>query len=242
MKRILTALRWELTLQYRYGFYAVSLIVVLVYTGLLGWLRDAAVDLALLVPAALVMNLLMTTFYFVSALVLLEKDEGILAALSVSPLRRSEYIGVKVLSLSGLALVENGAILALVLGDRPGLGPALWLGLPLGAFYTLVGLGVVVGYQGISEFLLPSIVVVTFLLAPLIDHFSLWPAAWWWLHPVQPFLVLLRAPLLPPTPGSWLLAPAAALFWLLLAYVWAARRFDRLAARPVQAPGASVPG
>ncbi|MCH7825829.1 MAG: hypothetical protein IH849_13595 [Acidobacteria bacterium] len=108
MRRFAHSVRKDTMLQFRCGFYFVGGFVALFYVRLLRQIPDEwLVNLPLLVPAALALNVLMTTFYFVAALVLLEKSEGTLPALAASPLRVSEYLGAKVASLTLLAMAEN---------------------------------------------------------------------------------------------------------------------------------------
>lgn len=191
MKRVLFSLRWEAAVQHRHGFYYVSGGVVAILAGLLTQLPDAAAPIVL--PGFLANALFITTFYFCAALVLLEKGERTLTALVVTPLRPEEYLAVKVVTLVTLALVENLLILLLGYGLPFNL---LWLAIglmSLALLYTLVGFMAVVRYEGINEFILPSIGVLLLLALPLVDHFGLWRSAVWYLHPVQPGLVLLRA-------------------------------------------------
>lgn len=107
MRRFAHSVRKDTMLQFRCGFYFVGGFVALFYVGLLRQIPDEWLVNLPLVPAALALNVLMTTFYFVAALVLLEKSEGTLPALAASPLRVSEYLGAKVASLTLLAMAEN---------------------------------------------------------------------------------------------------------------------------------------
>ena len=86
MSAFLAALRWDVVLQARNGFYWASAFVVLVIGGLLLAVPDTVrSNEATLVPAILAINLQITTFFFVAGLMLLERDEGTLTALAVSP-------------------------------------------------------------------------------------------------------------------------------------------------------------
>src|SRR5688572_30354417 len=105
MTRVLSSLRWETTLQHRHGFYYVSALVVAIMAGLLTQVPDTSIPT--LMPGFFVNALFITTFYFCAAIVLLEKAEGMLEALVVTPLRPVEYLTVKVTALSALALIEN---------------------------------------------------------------------------------------------------------------------------------------
>jgi fluoroquinolone transport system permease protein len=68
--------------------------------------------------AALAINLQITTFFFVAGLLLLERDEGTLTALAVSPMSPALYLAVWTATLTILAAAETIAIVWLAFG-RP---------------------------------------------------------------------------------------------------------------------------
>ncbi|HEX6904673.1 MAG TPA: ABC transporter permease [Thermoanaerobaculia bacterium] len=233
MTRLLATLRRDVTSQVRYGLYAVSVFIVLVWGVLLGLLPGAAeIDVAVIVPAFLAGNLLATTFYFMAGLVLLEKDEGTLSALVATPLRDSEYLLSKLITLTALAVVESLLVVALLFGkgfrwDLLIAGTAL-----LGALYVLAGFLAVVRYDSINEWLFPSAVVVTALLIPLLPHFGLTRHGFY-LHPATPAFLLLRAACDPASVKGWEIVYGllGSLFWLGMGFVWARRSFDRFIVR-----------
>jgi fluoroquinolone transport system permease protein len=120
MNRLLATIRCDLRLQQRNGFYYATAFVVAVYALGITQLHTAGarLNLAGLLPAVVLNNLMITSFYFIGALVLLEKTEGTLAAQIVSPLRAGEYLAAKVITLTALALAYNLAVVALVLGGH----------------------------------------------------------------------------------------------------------------------------
>ncbi len=229
MSRILSSLRWETTLQHRHGFYYVSALVVAIMAGLLTQVPDA--NLPTLMPGFFVNALFITTFYFFAALVLLEKGEGTLEGLVVTPLRPSEYLTVKVIALAVLALVEN--LLILVIGYGLGFN-VLWLVLGLlgmAIIYALAGFIAVAHFDSINEFILPSIGVMLLLALPTIDHFGLWRSVIWYVHPVQPGLVLMRAAFSPAPVWQIVYGLAGSIFWCGVAFWWARQVFDRFMVR-----------
>src|SRR5688572_16362369 len=118
MRRTVVLLRWEARLQRRYMFYAITAVVALVWIVLLRLLPPAVrADPAALLPLFVLTNLQITAFYFAAALVLLERTQGVLAALLVSPLTADEYLWAKVASLTALGLVENLVIVRFVFGS-----------------------------------------------------------------------------------------------------------------------------
>jgi fluoroquinolone transport system permease protein len=229
MMRLLSLLRWEVVLQFRYGFYYVSAFVVLVWVVVLSQFQPAS--LSLMVPGFLTSSLIITTFYFIGALVLLEKGEGTLEGLVVTPLRDAEYLWAKVGSLAGLALLENLAIVLLAYGLD--FKPLLLLAgmLLMGVLYTLVGFVAIARYDSINEYLMPSVLMLLFLLLPLVHYSGLWQSAVFYLHPVQPSLVLMRAAFLPVATWEVVYGLLASLAWAAVAFVWARRVFHRFVVR-----------
>jgi len=192
--------RTDVRLQFRNGFYYVTIFVVGAWLLILTQLPAVDLDVAWLLPAMLQGNLVVTTFYFVAGLVLLEKGEGTLEAQVVTPLRAGEYLAAKVATLAGLALVENVAILALlwfgpVLQEGHRLSPLpLVAGLLIAAaLHTLAGFVAVARYGSVNEFLFPSVAYMFVLMLPLMPYFGLGHSDWFYWHPMQAPLLLLRA-------------------------------------------------
>jgi fluoroquinolone transport system permease protein len=180
----------DVRLQARNGFYWAIGFLLVVYAVVIT--RLPAFDWGIVIPALVLGNLAMATFYFIGGLVLLEKGEGTLEALVVTPLRPWEYLTSKVATLIGLSLVENVAIVALACGRsfRP---LPLVLGIVLAsAIYCLIGFISVARYDSINEFLFPSMLVVAALSLPILHYAGLWTTPLMYLHPLQAPLVILE--------------------------------------------------
>jgi fluoroquinolone transport system permease protein len=240
-KRILAVLRWDLSLQYRYGFYYVSLFIIVLMVALLS--QIPAQNLPFLLPVFVLSALMVTTFYFMGALVLLEKGENTLHGLVVTPLRGSEFLLGRLASLTGLAVLETLFIVlpvyVLLYGYRLGFGGGfhfnpLWLlagMILLGMLYCLLGFVAIAPYDAINEYLLPSVAYLMLLMLPLIDYSGLWQSAIFYLHPVQPALWLLRAAFMPVAPWQIVYGLLASVFWTAVAFIWARRTFRHFVAR-----------
>ena len=100
MTRLVSTIRWDAQLQIRNGFYYASAFVAVVSILVLSQLRLSPDTLALLLPAIVLQNIFINTFYFIGGLVLLEKGDGTLEGLIVSPLRKEEYLASKVVTLT----------------------------------------------------------------------------------------------------------------------------------------------
>jgi fluoroquinolone transport system permease protein len=224
MRRSLHMLRWEFVRQYRHGFYAVSVVVVPILIVLMRWVGETE-TVARAFPAVLVTLLLITTFYFAGALLLLEKGEGTLSGVVVTPLRTGEYLAARVVSLSLLAIGESLIIVVAVTGAAT-MAVALVPGMVLICiFYVLVGTALVTRFDSVNEFLLPSIVCVIGLSLPLLHYTGIWDSWVILLHPVQPALVLMRAAVMPTRPWELVYGLGAGTMWSAAAYVVARRAF-----------------
>jgi len=224
-RRFRSTLLWDIRLQYRNGFYFVSVFVAVVFIILLKQLTG--VDWAQLWPVILLENLVVNSFYFMAGLVLLEKEEGTIEAQVVTPLRQSEYLASKVVSLAVLSFFESLVLVVAVTG--PGFN---WLLLAAGilvltAFYGLYGFLVVSKYDSITDFLLPSAVWVMWFSLPLLYYFDIWRSWIMFLHPLQAPLVLMQAAF--ETVPAWqvLYGFAYGLAWVALAGYLARRAFHR---------------
>ena len=232
MRRFVATLRRDLLLQYRYKLIAVSLWVVVFFGGLLSFVPEAMrPEPGVIVPAFVVVNFMMTTFYFICGLVLFEKGEAVLSALVTTPLRDREYLLSKVVSLTLLACFETFGIVVLFFGVDVRWGLLLSGALSLGGIYTLLGFVVIARYDSINEFLMPSVLITAALELPLLAHFEVMSRGPLLLHPVEPALALMRAAYEPVASGELVYGFVAGVAWLGISYAWARREFERFIVR-----------
>ena len=191
MTRLMSTINWEVRLQWRNGFYYAAIFIVVVF--LLVFSQISVVKMDWLLPFMLVNNMVVGTFYFIGALILLEKDEGSLEARVITPLRPAEYLGAKVATLSALTLVESALIVVITVGLDVNWLPLL-AGITATAVYLcLVGFLVVIRYDSINEYLLPSILYVMLAALPLAAYMAGWEHWLLYLHPMQATLTLIEA-------------------------------------------------
>lgn len=212
MNRLLSTLRWDMRLQFRSGFYYAAAFVGIIM--MVALTRIPADVLNQFLPVFLLENLLINTFYFIGGLVLLEKGQGILEGLVVTPLRRSEYLASKITSLTLLSLLEN----LLIIGVVTGLNFRLLLlltGIAVTAvLYTLFGFLAIVRYDTINEYLFPSFIMTTALSLPMLPYFDVWPGWWVYLHPIQAPFILLQAAFRPVAHWQIVYAVGYAAVWI----------------------------
>jgi fluoroquinolone transport system permease protein len=225
MTRLLSTAYWDIQLQLRNGFYHVTLFMVVFYALLLWQLPNA--QTAWFLPALIINNLILNAFYFIGGLLLLEKNEGTLEAQIVTPLRSVEYLLSKVLTLTLLSLAENLALALLLYGARAQLLMLLPGIIGGSVLFALLGFIAVARYDSINEYLLPSIVYVTLFALPLLTYIGVPENALFYLHPLYPSFLLLRAGF--QAIESWQLFYALLYgsLWVALLYRWSLRAFHQ---------------
>jgi len=187
--RYISTVKLDLKMQARYGFYFASVLTVVIMIALLKQLPVK--DLGFLIPVFLVGNLVLNTFYFVAGIVLFEKGEGTIQALSITPLSVREYLASKVVTLTLLAVAENFAIILLTYGPGFDMLPVMAGTVFMSVIYVLVGFIVVAKYNSISEYIMPSVIYVTALQLPLIDYLGIFKSPVFYVFPAQAPLILM---------------------------------------------------
>jgi len=231
MTRVLAALRTDVALQARNGLYAISVLFAAIMAGALIWLSSAA-SLQRMVPMGILFIVGGSTLMYVVAMVLLERDDGTLEAISVSPLRPREYLAAKVASLTGLAVFE-GLILATVAMawlDRSSLAgaavPLLVAGLVgLGVLHTLVGIIIVVRYSRIMEALMPMGLVAVVFQIPALYFVGALPSRLALAVPSAAPAMLVRGAFVPLEAWEWAYALLGTTVCIIVAALWAHRAF-----------------
>jgi fluoroquinolone transport system permease protein len=224
MRRLAATMQTDARLQARNGFYLATAVVMVSSIVLLRWLPANAA--MLFFPAVILGNVLVNTFYFASGMLLLERIEGTFMAQSVTPLRLGEYLASKVGTLTALSLAESSIIAV------ASFGVGAWLatvaaGVGLAAvLLCLAGIALVLRYESINEFLLPSVLYSFLLSVPVLSVFGLGDAALYWPHPIQGTLALMRIDATW-TPRGLVYAISWPLLWTIPGYLWSRRALAR---------------
>jgi len=115
-KRLKNAVFSDILFQWKHGFYIIYLVISLVYVVILNqfpklWLSKA-------VPIVIFSDPTVLGIFFIGGILLLEKEQGILMTLSITPLRTKEYVLSKLISLTAVAIFSTVLITLTVYGDR----------------------------------------------------------------------------------------------------------------------------
>lgn len=217
-------LRWDLRLLQRYQIVTVSAIVTLIYILVFNGLAQfGSLDKLLILiifndPALL-------GFLFMGVMILFEKNENTLPALSTTPLPLHYYLLSKSLALTGLSLVCCWAMAWAAHGlDFHYLhfsAAAVLSSLTFGFF----GIAVVMGANSFNQFILRALGCFFLIAFPFLGYFEITPRWLWLWNPAQPTLDLFDAAFHAADAMRLLYAYALALLWLAISYGWAIRAF-----------------
>jgi fluoroquinolone transport system permease protein len=225
MTRLTSTMRWDVQLQIRNGFYFAAAFVALIIIILLSQFNVPTSTLAMLFPLFIFQNILINNFYFIAGLVLLEKGEGTLEGLVVTPLRKSEYLASKLFTLALLSLLETAVVVLFIYGLNFNILLLVSGTLLLSIIYALIGFSFVIRYDSINTFLLPSIALTMLLSFPLLHYLGIWDSPLLYLHPLQAPLLLLKGAFQPLAAWELLYGLGYSAVFMAIAYAWSHRAF-----------------
>jgi fluoroquinolone transport system permease protein len=230
VSRLSNTLRLDFTLQLRYKVYVIVLGAALV----LGLALRAVVppeELHFFMPVLVLYGVSLSSVFLVGVLLLLERGEGTLNVVMVSPLRPGEYLASKLISLGALAVMESliFAVAAFGFGFS-----ALWLVAAVvirAAMGVAVGVAIGVRYRSITRFLLPGIFASITFDIPNFWYLGVWPGPGMFLWPSMPPLLLAKTAFLPVDPWQLVYAFGYGSAVIAVALWWAMRSIERFAVR-----------
>jgi len=148
---MLKLLKYDLNIQIRSGYWTaygvIALLYILVIANLPVGIRDE-VAVALIFLDTSVLGLI-----FVGALVLLEKQQGVIKSLSVTPLHPDSYLFAKTLSLTLLSAVVSSLIWIIPRMSFNGYFFIMTGVILSSVVFTLFGLGFAAGAESFNQFL-----------------------------------------------------------------------------------------
>lgn len=230
MTRLLSAIRLELTLQYRQKFLHAGVFSGLMWLAVLlpmpHHLRPVAE------PYVLAGDIAIIGFFFIGGSVFFDKQERTLSALISTPLRFGEYLAAKLTVLSAISLLV--AFVVVTIADGFAYRPVpLILGVVLGTLLMLI-IGFISSLPFASAtdwFLAATIPLAIMLLPPVIHYSGLWPNPVLYVFPMQGPMLLLGAAFDQVDLATWQLFYALLYPVLCVLLLWRAAHvlFDRYA-------------
>jgi len=223
VRAFLAALRADYLTLYRTGYLAATGVIFAILLALLWTVgRFEADNFADLVAAVIVIDQVAAAMMLVGLMILLEREDGAIAALAVSPAPPAAWLASKAVATASVGFAEM-ALLALLAYDGP-LSAAPFLGglAAIGLTSAIAGVVVVAAFDTLHRYLLPMIAAVFALSLPAYAALFGFAPAWMAAHPLSPAFALIEAGFAPAGEGRLAYGAAGALAWLIVA--WAAAR------------------
>jgi len=231
MSRILSTMVLDTVVQWRNRFYFIGVGMGLLVAFILATFFDRDF-IAQAMPTFFLITVGGTTLLYIAGLVIFEKDEGTIDALIVSPLRHSEYLISKLVTLGMVATVEAVLIVLFSYGFN-NMNPVMliagvWL---LAIQLTLVGMILIVRFETITDFLTPMLVIGVVVQLPIFYYVSLFDTPLLLAVPTGAPAMLIR--------GAWVQLQTWELAYafgysvvsIVLGFRWALSAFDKFIVR-----------
>lgn len=185
--RLKEALKADILFQCKQGFYLVYIIITIVYMVIIS--QFSFEIRRFLVPLIVFSDPSLIGFFFIGALVMLEKGQGVIQLIMVTPLRSIEYLLSKAISLTILAILVGIIITLLTYG-----GEVDWFFFITGIiltsfFFTLYGFLAAINCTSINQYFIKMIPYMLFLILPC---FSLIGFPFSWIFTLFPSVSGLR--------------------------------------------------
>lgn len=179
--RIFNALKADISFQFKQGFYFVYIALTFIYMVIMSLLPDKLLNT--FIPLVVFSDPSVVGFFFIGGIVMLEKVQGILQYIVVTPLRTKEYLLAKVISLSLLAEAAGLAITAVTHK-----GSVNWVLLFIGillssVFFTLFGFIVAAKSNSVNQYFIK---MIPYMLVVIFPCFSLIGFQYSWLLNIFP--------------------------------------------------------
>ncbi|MCD1259586.1 ABC transporter permease [Paenibacillus athensensis] len=223
LRRTAAALLFDLRFQWRHGFYYAYMLLCALYIALLNFVPDDYLTRTIILltfsdPSAL-------GLLFAGGLLLLERGQGLHDCLFMTPLRLSEYLLGKALSLALLSAAAAFAVHICSAGWPP--HPELLAAgvMPTSAFFTLIGLTLAAHCRTLNGFILLTQAGALIFVLPLLGYLGLAPdSPLYGLLPTRATLLLLDdAYRQTRSTGDLAVSALSLLLWLAAAFALARR-------------------
>ena len=185
--RLLNAVWADMRFQMKQGFYLVYVMITIMYLIILSFLPQKILSFAM--PLVVFSDPSVLGLFFIGGILMLEKIQGVLSVLVVSPLRTMEYILSKVISLALVSVLVAFAITGFSTYEDVN-----WLLLFLStiltsSIFTMCGIMINAGCQTVNQYMLKTI---PYMLLFVLPCFSLIGFPYSWLFTLVPSVAALR--------------------------------------------------
>jgi fluoroquinolone transport system permease protein len=222
---MLALFKYDLNIQFRSGYWTVYGILGLVYILIL-------INLPLAIRADVIAYMIFSDtsvigLIFVGALILLEKQQGVLRSFSVTPLNINTYLFSKALSITVLSALVSSLIWLIPLWSFKGYAMLLAGVILSSIVHTLFGIGFTAGAGSFNQFLARVFIGSLILTSPVFPMILLPKTGWMVIFPANAFFDLLIRILKGAFSVIQLLDLLVMCVWIFIMTLFAQRQFKK---------------
>lgn len=225
MRAFLNLLRMDLMLIQRNKVAVISVAVTVIYTSLFRAFSGVE-QLEKFLVLVMMNDPALLGVLFVGVMVLFEKDERTLQALSVTPIRWSHYLWSKTLALTAIGLLCCYAMVLVGYGWNFHWGHFTAATVLTTIIFSFIGFVVVAGEATFNTYMMKATVVIVLLTLPFLGYFEIVSNTWFVALPT--YYALLLYNLAFGTAEDWstfIIGYTGCLIWTVILYSWALKRF-----------------
>ena len=185
--RLLHAVWADMRFQMKQGIYFVYVIITIMYLIILSFLPADILKIAL--PLVVFSDPSVLGLFFIGGIILLEKIQGVLMVVVVSPLKTIEYIFSKIISLAVVSVFAAFVITAFSHYESINWLILLLSTLLTSGIFTLLGIMINAGCESVNQYILKTI---PYMLLFVLPCFSLIEFPYSYLFTVVPSVAALR--------------------------------------------------
>lgn len=226
MKQLAQILKWDLVLLQRNQLIAISFLIAGIYLGIFYLLKDLG-NLENILIVMIFNDPVITGYLFAAVLILFERDQNTLAALSVSPMRFTYYLWSKALSLTLISTMT--ALVMAWIGHGFQIHYLHFITGVAGSTILFVWIGCMIGFK-VSSFNHLLMLTIAFLVPtalPFLAFFDVWHHPLLYLIPSYPGILLLKAGFQPIILGEYLYGYIYLLTCLIGVFVWSKKTLEQ---------------
>lgn len=225
MRAFLNLLRLDLMLIHRNKVVAISVAVTVIYTLLFRALSGVE-QLEKFLVLIMMNDPALLGVLFVGVMVLFEKDERTLQALSVTPIRWSHYLWSKTLALTVIGLLCCYVMVLAGYGWDFHWGHFTAATVLTTVIFSLIGFIVVAGEARFNTYMMKAVVVIVLLTLPFLGYFEIVPNIWFVTLPTYYALLLYNLAFgVAQDWSTFIVGYVGCLIWTVFLYGWALKRF-----------------
>lgn len=221
MNQLIHLLKFDFLLINKNKIIIISLLVTAIYAGVFKALAGLG-NIEQLLVLVIFNDPALLGFLFVGVMVLFEKNENTLQALSVTPISISNYLLSKSMALTSISLICCYGMVFSGYGMQFNFIHFTTATILTTFTFSMLGFVAVAGQSSFNRYILRALGIILFLTLPFLGYFGLVPRVWFILFPTQPAIDLFNLAFSKNTSYSEIvIAYILSVVWAIITFSWA---------------------